>query len=120
MTFSGQPMLCRNCRYDLRGITTNQCPECGTEFDPSDPSTWYVKRRRLNKRKSASLWWALLGMPMSYGLLILLMLPHIEFGSQYSVLHNIWFHVFGLILFGTPFGVLLSCILLFSMWLIRR
>jgi hypothetical protein len=27
---------CLNCRYHLRGLTENRCPECGTPFDPDD------------------------------------------------------------------------------------
>ncbi len=28
------PTLCRACAYSLRGLTSTQCPECGTAFDP--------------------------------------------------------------------------------------
>jgi hypothetical protein len=27
--------FCQTCGYNLRGLETNRCPECGTEFDPS-------------------------------------------------------------------------------------
>ncbi len=30
--------LCRHCGYDLRGITSARCPECGTIVDASTPS----------------------------------------------------------------------------------
>lgn len=30
-----QPGHCTRCRYDLRGLPENRCPECGTEFDPA-------------------------------------------------------------------------------------
>ena len=33
-------MYCRGCKYDLRVLgAIRQCPECGHEFDPADPST---------------------------------------------------------------------------------
>jgi hypothetical protein len=44
---------CLGCRYPLRGLSTaTRCPECGREFDPSDPRTmrlprppgWFVRR----------------------------------------------------------------------------
>lgn len=35
---------CRRCRYALRGLDSRLCPECGTSFDPADPSTWWKPR----------------------------------------------------------------------------
>ncbi len=32
--------LCISCNYPLRGLTSRRCPECGREFDPSDPKTF--------------------------------------------------------------------------------
>ncbi len=29
---------CTSCGYELRGLTENRCPECGTGFDPADQS----------------------------------------------------------------------------------
>ncbi len=26
--------FCKNCDYDLTGLTSNRCPECGKEFEP--------------------------------------------------------------------------------------
>jgi hypothetical protein len=31
---------CTQCGYDLRGNTSNRCPECGRGFDPADPTTY--------------------------------------------------------------------------------
>jgi hypothetical protein len=28
---------CPSCKYDLRNLSENRCPECGREFDPNDP-----------------------------------------------------------------------------------
>ncbi len=36
----GQPMYCRQCSYLLVSLPANRCPECGSEFDPSDPETF--------------------------------------------------------------------------------
>ncbi|MGI9014674.1 MAG: hypothetical protein ACR2GY_10545, partial [Phycisphaerales bacterium] len=35
-------MICRNCRYPLHGLDACRCPECGTAFDPSDPTTFFT------------------------------------------------------------------------------
>lgn len=34
------PMFCKTCRYDLRELTTDCCPECGRAFDPANPETF--------------------------------------------------------------------------------
>src|SRR5690349_11519396 len=36
---------CLKCGYSLRGLTDNHCPECGTEFDPENPSTFATRTR---------------------------------------------------------------------------
>ncbi|MBN2560433.1 MAG: hypothetical protein JXQ75_05830 [Phycisphaerae bacterium] len=40
--------VCIKCGYSLRGLAEHRCPECGSEFDPLDPST-FVRRR--------DVWW---------------------------------------------------------------
>ncbi|MHC5002063.1 MAG: hypothetical protein ACYTJ0_02975 [Planctomycetota bacterium] len=40
-------MYCRSCQYDLTGLDTGRCPECGRPFDPSDPTTFETRRRGL-------------------------------------------------------------------------
>src|ERR1700742_3978798 len=30
---------CQKCGYDLRGLESRKCPECGQDFDPADRST---------------------------------------------------------------------------------
>jgi hypothetical protein len=58
---------CRGCFYMLRGIgQVGKCPECGQEFDLSDPKTWarYPRRQRM---------WRILRWP-AYGMLALLVL----------------------------------------------
>ena len=32
--------LCLGCGYDLEHLRESACPECGREFDPTDPSTF--------------------------------------------------------------------------------
>ena len=36
---------CQACRYPLRGLSSQRCPECGRAFDPADPSTLWPHRR---------------------------------------------------------------------------
>jgi hypothetical protein len=38
------PARCLGCKYPLRGLTINRCPECGREFDPNNPKTMYWGR----------------------------------------------------------------------------
>jgi hypothetical protein len=35
--------FCRRCGYELRGLTSPRCPECGRTFDPNDQRT-YLRR----------------------------------------------------------------------------
>ncbi len=35
---------CINCGYCLGGLPKPRCPECGTPFDPEDPSTFIIVR----------------------------------------------------------------------------
>jgi len=35
-------MYCRQCQYVLDGLPDNRCPECGTEFEPTDPATFWL------------------------------------------------------------------------------
>jgi len=36
---------CRQCLYDLAGLPENRCPECGTEFDPTDRASYLQSKR---------------------------------------------------------------------------
>jgi|GEM_PF-3600047 len=33
-------MYCRNCRYPLKGLESEACPECGHSFSPDDPTSY--------------------------------------------------------------------------------
>ena len=33
-------MYCKRCRYEVRGVESGACPECGRAFDPDDPRTF--------------------------------------------------------------------------------
>ncbi len=35
-------MFCMNCRYPLRGLAHQECPECGRTFVPGDQRTYFV------------------------------------------------------------------------------
>jgi hypothetical protein len=41
-------IYCLSCRYELRGLTSNRCPECGRGFDPAVAATYtrYSSRSR--------------------------------------------------------------------------
>lgn len=43
-------MYCRQCHYDLRGQTTNRCPECGKAFDPNNPDSFYPQYPSFSQR----------------------------------------------------------------------
>jgi hypothetical protein len=43
---------CKTCRYSLNNLTEHRCPECGTAFDPNDPTTFdTAASRRTQKRQ---------------------------------------------------------------------
>lgn len=43
-------MQCLYCKYDLRNLTENRCPECGALFDSDDPRTYFVPQRKNPRR----------------------------------------------------------------------
>src|SRR5262245_45460345 len=59
-------MRCLSCKYDLRNLPENRCPECGRVFDPSDSRTWLPPPRR---KTIALLTLALCAVPVSIWLL---------------------------------------------------
>jgi hypothetical protein len=76
---------CRKCRYDLRGIECNLCPECGTDFNPDDPQSMFIARRpprwaqALSKRTRWIAW-------ASIPLMLLLIVAHALFISTLELL----------------------------------
>lgn len=40
---SDSDMYCLNCRYSLRHLESQQCPECGQAFDATNPKTYLSK-----------------------------------------------------------------------------
>lgn len=54
------PMFCRQCGYNLHGLSESRCSECGRTFDPNDRKTYSSRpgsplRRRWIKRFAVSL-----------------------------------------------------------------
>ncbi|QQE11741.1 hypothetical protein JD969_20035 [Planctomycetota bacterium] len=43
--------FCLDCGYDLRGILTRRCPECGKYFNPNDFNTYAVTPRDAKETK---------------------------------------------------------------------
>jgi hypothetical protein len=37
-------MFCRGCKYPLARLQKHRCPECGVDFDPSDPESYLRSR----------------------------------------------------------------------------
>lgn len=50
---AGIAMYCRQCDYDLHGLSEQRCPECGQRFDASDPKTFHTTPRRQRRRRLA-------------------------------------------------------------------
>ena len=64
----GLGVRCIACQYDLRGLTTGVCPECGRGFDPDDARTFdhALARPRMFR---VNVRWAIIGssMPLCLG-----------------------------------------------------
>lgn len=43
-------LYCLHCHYNLKGLTTYRCPECGRGFNPHNPLTF-------SRRSTPSRWW---------------------------------------------------------------
>lgn len=41
---------CLDCGYDLRGLETARCPECGRDFDPRNPTTFGTRADNVDHR----------------------------------------------------------------------
>ena len=59
------PRYCRRCNYNLHGLTAPRCPECGREFDPTNPKTYRSRPAR---------GWAHYAKRAAYALAVLLLL----------------------------------------------
>jgi hypothetical protein len=47
--------FCAACGYNLRGVTSDRCPECGASFDPNQPAESQIPwshRRTIGRRKA--------------------------------------------------------------------
>ena len=53
--------FCGRCGYDLAGVGSGACPECGHAFDPADPTTFL----RHPAQPSASLRWLVAGLAVT-------------------------------------------------------
>lgn len=64
--------VCRGCGYRLRGLPRAVCPECSRAFDPSDPTTFLPRPRRVMARRVAKI----------LGVVALLVLAYALFGPR--------------------------------------
>ena len=44
-------MYCLACEYDLNGLETGNCPECGRAFEPADPDSFLVTASRARRKR---------------------------------------------------------------------
>lgn len=64
-------VFCKRCVYDLCGVAGAQCPECGNEFDATDPSTYDASPRASRLR----LWIRRVAIVSVVGALLYLFVP---------------------------------------------
>ena len=118
-------VLCRSCGYDLRTCRQKRCPECSTEFDPSDPKTLHIRNRLRQPAWREGLVWiisiviliALLHMIVAFMVIPLALLGANH--SSYRVLSyfpGIWFFLripfIGMPLYSTVVGVSVAALLI--------
>ena len=53
-------IYCLNCNYDLRGMKSNHCPECGEKFDPNDEQTFCCFSREKCIKTKSIMWFFLI------------------------------------------------------------
>ena len=49
-------LACPRCRYNLRGLITPRCPECGLEFDQQDARAGFIREHIATKLDRIDLW----------------------------------------------------------------
>jgi len=105
-------MRCLSCQYDLRNLSTggeHRCPECGREFDPNDPKTFFDPSRRKKR------WWLpvlIIGALAYAGVLTFALLENFDERNANERLIRGWF---GNVQFSTPVENLLE-----SRWSVVR
>ena len=66
-----EELHCKNCGCFLRGLPSNRCPECGTEFDPdaadTEPGQGASAAPAGNRTWSASLFAGLASLALAFG-----------------------------------------------------
>lgn len=49
-------LACPHCRYNLRGLITPRCPECGLEFDQKDARDGFIRQHIATRLDRTDLW----------------------------------------------------------------
>ncbi len=58
-----EPLLCPECRYDLSGLPTGNCPECGKAFTPEQVREYWL-HRKTRKRRSGPFLYAMIAIAL--------------------------------------------------------
>ncbi len=99
-------MRCLSCKYDLRNLTENRCPECGRIFDPDDPRTFRDTSRKHRR------WWIveLVIFSAVFYLIIVTLIVADEYGRRHwlrPTFSPILLRAIVVFPFAVPFGLLI-------------
>ncbi len=90
-------MRCKHCGYDLIGLSSHRCPECGEPFDPNDPEPFsgiaQLRQRPVRRTIGKALFWGFIVAGcvfvivfVTYGTTFLLWMRQ----NQLSTMRDLW------------------------------
>ncbi len=77
-------MFCKVCYYDLRGLSEPRCPECGTQFNPADVTTYLMEVPDLRAQSLRRIAWMLAIALVAAFLIMVHLVPSFFFGPPSS------------------------------------